>query len=468
MKYNGLLCVDADPHQIPVHIRPIVKCSAHNPRPEIDVVVATSSNILEIKNGLIHRSCPMPDLAASPDRIQFFQGAKDWYYVLELEDSVVLYAGSSLQVTSSYTNVLSYKIGDFFDVQLSFLFIQFISNNDPVITDGSTEFKPAQPWPPPPESKKVQDVLDRRLKISKNALEKCREEVESTKEFINESIRHLAASCQHIQTVQEKSLKKLMNPSDAIDINPADNTIDLVKITDKHVRILSDEIILVLRLETSIDLDNFSVEYVSSTDTCVPSRSSLVIMRRREGRLYPEQVNRLRPEETGLGILILPLSLLAFSKQSIDLALNIRHKLGCSRVESLSLTSDLLMAGQPSLDPQVTSLASDRYLVDFLSFFLTGVRESLTVSTDMGSLANFEDVLISLGFTVSAPGYGNCFRDPSQLLHGTFIIHNLHSSQALTMDVYSASYASLATCVKLLRGILPCDTKFLAVNAYHS
>ena len=36
------------------------------------------------------------------------------------------------------------------------------------------------------------------------------------------------------------------------------------------------------------------------------------------------------------------------------------------------------------------------------------------------------------------------------------------------MDVYSASYASLATCVKLLRGILPCDTKFLAVNAYHS
>ena len=28
---------------------------------------------------------------------------------------------------------------------------------------------------------------------------------------------------------KEKSLKKLMNPSDAIDINPADNTIDLVK-----------------------------------------------------------------------------------------------------------------------------------------------------------------------------------------------------------------------------------------------
>ena len=36
------------------------------------------------------------------------------------------------------------------------------------------------------------------------------------------------------------------------------------------------------------------------------------------------------------------------------------------------------------------------------------------------------------------------------------------------MDVYSASYASLASFVKLLRGILPCDTKLLAVNAHDS
>ena len=50
-----------------------------------------------------------------PDYIQLHQHVfihsfvfVDWYYVLELDDSVVLCAGSSIQITSNYTNIYSF------------------------------------------------------------------------------------------------------------------------------------------------------------------------------------------------------------------------------------------------------------------------------------------------------------------------------------------------------------------------
>ena len=129
--------------------------------------------------------------------------------MLELEDTLIIYAGSNLQIINIYQTILSVKIGDFFDVQQSFIFIQF-SDKDPVISDGSSEYNPSRLWPPAPGSRKVQEILEKRHTIARNALENSRTELRNTKEFINEALRNLAASCNHIPTVQESSIHQTL------------------------------------------------------------------------------------------------------------------------------------------------------------------------------------------------------------------------------------------------------------------
>lgn len=70
-------------------------------------------------------------------------------------------------------------------------------------------------------------------------------------------------------------------------------------------------------------------------------------------------------------------------------------------MESLHLTTGVLLSGRPELDP-----LSPNLLLDFLVLFVCGVRESVELVSELGTLTGFQGTLEKLGFSRTAPGFG--------------------------------------------------------------
>ncbi|XP_023331042.1 uncharacterized protein LOC111703358 isoform X4 [Eurytemora carolleeae] len=454
MNYDGRIIIKNDESSIPEDFRKITQTFISNPRPDVEATVVTKSHIIELKNGIIWRTSILPEDLPSIDKIDVYHGI-GWFYVLECEDILVLISCSDLTERRRFSEVSSYRIGDFLNINRSLLFLH-VRLDDSILTDGNTDFDTAQVWPPSAEQKKLQKTLKQRLDITRRGLESSRNELNATKLFIQETIR-LSASAYNVQPIQESSLQNLVNSTQKKEQDKELHQQSAIKFGLSRVRVVGKNLIILVDIETLDPVQGLRLELLSREDTCIEYRATCLVLSNQDGRLYPEFCEKLGDNERGVGVLILPQSVLAcFRSHSLSLSLTVNHNQGRSSIEQIVLQTDQLLNDQPVLNP-----LSTEFLPDFLAFFVNGIREKLEISTELGTLESFHKIIPDLGFESFQLGTSKGYfcRDPGKYFYGTFILNTSKSFQRMFVDMYCRDYSTLGTIVKLMRSKLPCDTK---------
>merc|ERR1711872_429885 len=161
---------------------------------------------------------------------------------------------------------------------------------------------------------------------------------------------------------------------------------------------------------------------------------------------------RLRPDEKGFGVLILPQSVLAFGQSySCRLLVSVHYHQGRSYSKSIELDYSNVITKQPRLN----SDKEDFFLHDFLAFFYCGVRENVQIVSQLGCLTDIFIVLHKLGFEKSDK-------------FGVFVMKTFVSSQDVRCEMYAPTYTVLACLVKVLRTKMPCDATVNLVSSSKS
>jgi len=451
MNYYGRIKCETT-SEIPDEFISIAKCWIFKPRPEIDVTIATSSHIIEIKNGINLRSGRLPESLPAPDKIDLLLTNKGWFYVVESDDCLLLYSGETLKETKRFNSITSFRIGDFLNLSKSLLLV-FSRHEDPILSDGFTQYDVSQVWPPDKVNKNSQDAFSQRLNTSKCSLDRSRLELEATKTFVKDTLRSLAASYCNTPTLKEGSLQNIVHKSKTQSI-PQD--LPVLEVSDPCVRLVRDRIVVLVKTNTNQTLRDLAIQCVCEGDIELSMTSSTIKLRDERGLKYPETSSRLTPGQQGFGLIIVPESLVSLSRSDcINLFITVSSNLGRSFLTKVTLTPDLVLTATPALDDR----DSAGFLSDFVALSGSGVHERLQLSTELGALAEFTTILENLGFSLSTCGLGYFFRKPGEYFHGSFILHKPLSNQEVIADIFCADYSALGTLVKLLRTKLPCDTK---------
>ena len=100
---------------IPDLYKPAVTASLARPRPGVEVTVCTESHLVELCQGLVVRSLPLP-LRHNKKvvELRLVQGSQmDWRYLLVRENSVEFRSVASLALISQHQAVQRVEVGDF-------------------------------------------------------------------------------------------------------------------------------------------------------------------------------------------------------------------------------------------------------------------------------------------------------------------------------------------------------------------
>ena len=85
--------------QVPAVYRQDVLCTLSAPRTGVDLLLATSTHLLEISQGLVLRSCPFPTTINRVVRLRRVDGLREgWSYLVQGENSLVFVDGQPIFV----------------------------------------------------------------------------------------------------------------------------------------------------------------------------------------------------------------------------------------------------------------------------------------------------------------------------------------------------------------------------------
>ena len=115
-------------------------------------------------------------------------------------------------------------------------------------------------------------------------------------------------------------------------------------------------------------------------------------------------------------------------------------------------------------DALAPSFAPAMALPSFYSVYLTGIRESLTLSTELGFLLTLPGLLAKLKFTLSDSIGGYLLDIPSHPLYLSIIMLDIVNSKQVEAIMYARDYSHLSLLIRLLREVLPADIQFLRVE----
>jgi len=115
----------------------------------MELVLATSTHVLKLEEGLVARSCGLPEGLWRVGRLQLVRGLEGggWSYVLEGEGGrVVFLRGEAFVMGRLYEGVQEKVVGDFLGTGERLVRLR-LGFGELVLTDGEEELETGQAWP---------------------------------------------------------------------------------------------------------------------------------------------------------------------------------------------------------------------------------------------------------------------------------------------------------------------------------
>jgi len=338
-----------------------------------------------------------------------------------------------------------------------------------VLTDGETEFDLDQEWPvgnkEGAEVGSVGSVLDQRLAMTMQAVVRTKAELEMTTKLVEESIKELMVSCGVDEVVEIRNVEKLLEGNGKW---KEENKKGLV-VKGHWVRLIRGEVVVGLELETVGECREISeVELEVVTDSGeVEYKYYLVRMVRMGERIHIEKVMVLGVDGVcvkGTLVAKLPFSSLSPST-SITLLASVSYNITPNSRRLHTKTTSITLHPKDFCSDSFSPIFTPTTAIpSFISLFLTGVRETLTISTQLGSLQSFTQFLSKLHFSLNLSISGYLLNCPTSPLHlSTIMVHPVNSRQ-VEATIYTKDYTHLTLLVRMLREILPADVQFQRVE----
>jgi len=434
------------------------------------VVAITNTHLVEFNNGLIVRSFKLgDDVMFTKVRVLTGNMACVWLYVLEGGGKVIFINGDTLQVTREFDEVEGMDIGDFLNTGKSLVKIM-IFGGELVLTDGENEYDLYQEWPviENPEEGDVGKVLEQRLTMSREAVVRAKAELEMTTRLVNQSMKEMMVSCGMEEWMELSDVEQIVGGGTLKSKEETKKAVNGLVIMEHWVKFVRGDILVGLEVETvGGEVSDIQLQLVTVSGELNFS-SCMVKIVKRGGRINFEKILKLGTDGVRVkGTLVAkmpfsslnpstPLTLLASVSYTLSLKTRRLH------TETLRIFLKPKDFCSESMSPTFTSPASA--IQSVISLYLTGIRESLCLSTLLGSLKSFPDFLSKLSFIpiVSISGY--LLDKPSHPLHLSIILLYPVNSRKIDATIYSKDYSLLSLLVRMLREILPADVTFQRVE----
>jgi len=335
-----------------------------------------------------------------------------------------------------------------------------------ILTDGETEYdvdQEAAKFHHEVPDTSVNEVLEQRLAMTREAVVKASAELEMTTKFLDESIKKMMLSCEMDELVELKSVKTLVKE------DKLDEQKKALVIKGHWLRLLRGQVMIGLELESFVDsgeitdvamhlvFDNAEVEY----------RCNLLQTVRRGDSLFIQKISKFVANNHCMKSTVVANVLFSNINSSITnrLEVSVSYSVSQSRrrmhTRTVNISLNPLDFCSPNLSP---SFISSMALPSLTSVYLTGVREVVKFSTELGFLMTLPGLLAKLKFTWTETIGGYLFNSPTHPLYLSIIMLNFVNNREVEAIMYAQDYSHLSMLIQLLREVLPADIQFQRVE----
>jgi len=451
---------------VPAIYKGVVTTCLDCPREGVDVVVTTDTHLVEFHKGLVLRSCRL-GVGEKFSRIRVLLGqmVREWFYVLEGGGKVVILKGENLKVAKEYSDVEEVDYDDFLNIGKRMVKVRQ-ADGDVILTDGETEYDPDQELLVDQDDGtegSVNNVLEQRLTITREAVIRAKADLEMTSKLVEESMKELMISCGIDEVVECRNVGKLLNGE------VEEKEKKGLAVTGHFVRLLRGELLIGLELETvggCGEVSEVELQLVADTGEVEYKYYLLRIAKRREN-IFVENVSGLGVEGVCVkGTMVAKVPFTSINPSTtINLMASVSYILLPSSRRLHTKTTNITLNPQDFCSNALSpSFESSMAIPSFFSVFLTGIRETLSISTELGSLQPLPSLLSKLNFTLTNSIGGYLLDSPSNPLYLSMVMLSPVNSRQMEAIMYAKDYTHLTLLVRMLREIVPADAQFQRVE----
>ena len=430
--------------QVPAVYRQDVLFTLSAPRTGVDLLLATSTHLLEIFQGLVLRSCPFPTTINRVVRLRRVDGLREgWSYLVQGENSLVFVDGLRFALRErQYHGVDGVEVDDFLETGEQLVCICMSWGEGKVLTDGIEEIDLGASWPLVEDENSVQDILEKRLKEVRRAVAVSRQKSEIAEKRKQETLAVLSKKLGSVETSR-----------------------DVLAIIEYWWRVNSDSLVIGIPLEAAEKVEEVGLLLVDpQKDICYST--SLVIFKAKGGVLRPFEVSNFGCEaQEAKATLIAHLNLgqvMSSLRSTYSLLASITYKNNkkefCQSTPQ-PLVLDMQRLRCPRSPLLLSFLQPDSALQSLLTLFATRARVALRVSTERGSLQPLAPILDRVGLEL-APSLGGFFTSPAHTLHPAGVIPWPECANQASLLLLTHTHSHLTMLASLLRSVLPADSTF--------
>ena len=454
---------------VPALYRDQVRASLAQPRPGVEVVFCTDTHLVEAAAGCVLRTRrlrgPAEGAAVARIRQLLGHGEEDWRYVLVWrgrgrEDTAVqLLSGSSLDTEKEFRDVRNVGIEDHHGRRRLVLEKAF---GVKIITDGTMEDNVDD------DDLDIMEILSSEDEISDAAKENNVNNVLANRlEQINEAILSQRSEMEMKEKMLEDTLNSLFlecGVDTEVVIGNGDTLGDSHSQTEKRLSITEhwarlvrgDSLVIGVGLTSGAEkVANLRLQVVSGSgeEAALDYKWRLLSF---TGPGLLTSSSSMAASHSAVAAAVLPLSS-CISAPSLLASVSY----SCQDQDHLVTdTAEIKLPANIFDDSLRLVFDSTKAESSFLSLHMTGVRESLSVFTRLGSLNNFGELLENNSFIYNQTLCSHVFTDPEHPLHHTVIKIVPESSQRCSATITSKDYVQITLVVKLLKNLLPLDVSF--------
>jgi len=451
---------------IPSIYKGVVTTCLDCPRVGVEVVVTTDTHLVEFCGGLVLRSCRIGN-RETVSRIRVLQGEmpRNWIYLLEGGGKLVFLRGKDLSTLKEYTEVEEADTGDFLKTGRRMVKIR-LADGEVILTDGITEFDLDQELSEEDKvdapGRSVSMVLEQRLSITREAVVRARAELEMTTKLVEDAMKEFMVSCAVDEILELRGVDELARGKEKLE-----EEMKGLVVKGYWTKLMRDDLVIGFELETvGGEVSNVELQLVTNSEEV--EYSYYVLRRTRRGdSLFVKKVTNFGVEGVcvkGTLVAKVPFNCINTSitntlkaSVSFNLAPHSRRLHTHTSIISLHPLDFCSNTMSPSFE-------STKAISSFFSAFLTGIREILKVTTQLGSLQSLPSLLPKLNFTLTDTIAGYLIDSPSNPLHLSILMMNPVNSRQVEVIMYAKDYTHLALLVRMLREVLPADAEFERVE----
>ena len=452
---------------VPALYRDQVRASLAQPRPGVEVVFCTDTHLVEAAAGCVVRTRRLrgPAEGAAVARIRQLLGAgeEDWRYVLVWrgrgpEDTAVqLLSGSSLDTVKEFRDVRNVGIEDHHGRRRLVLEKAF---GVKIITDGTTEdnvddddldimeiLSSEDEVSDAVKENNVNNVLSNRLEQINEAILSQRSEIEMKEKMLEDTLNSLFLECGVDTEVVIGNGDTLRDAHSQIEKR--------LSITEHWARLVrGDSLVIGVRLTSGAQkVANLRLQLVSGEEAALDYKWRLLSF---TGPGLLTSSSSVAASHSAVAAAVLPLSS-CISAPSLLASVSY----SCQDQDHLVTdTAEIKLPANIFDDSLRLVFDSTKAESSLISLHMTGVRETLSVFTSLGSLNNFGELLENNSFIYNQTLCSHVFTHPDHPLHHTVIKIVPESSQRCSAIITCKDYVHITLVVKLLKNLLPLDVSF--------